>query len=159
MSNDNDVRPFDEPDGESRAIPVAPEPASASPAVPCPDCRGSGRIVLLTSSRACARCGGSGRLDAAAGTRQGSGDPNSQRPAARAHLDAAAGRTPKRPVEESDREVIRTFTYDVDGRLTSVTDARQPCRGEVTVWRYGRDGGREWWKIRAVRFHREAGKR
>ena len=28
----------------------------------CPDCNGTGRIVLLTSVRPCERCGGTGRL-------------------------------------------------------------------------------------------------
>lgn len=27
----------------------------------CPDCKGSGRIVLFTSSKPCAKCGGSGK--------------------------------------------------------------------------------------------------
>jgi hypothetical protein len=48
MSNDNDARHFNEPDREPEPLPILPKPASAAP---CPDCRGSGRVVLLTSSQ------------------------------------------------------------------------------------------------------------
>jgi hypothetical protein len=32
------------------------------PAVPCPDCRGSGRVVLLVSARPCGTCEGAGKV-------------------------------------------------------------------------------------------------
>jgi hypothetical protein len=35
------------------------------PPHPCPECGGSGRVVLLTSSRPCSRCGGEAASDAA----------------------------------------------------------------------------------------------
>jgi hypothetical protein len=65
-------------------------PTKTPAAVPCPDCGGSGRVVLLISSRVCGRCGGAGRQDAAGG---------------------AAERT----VEAPDGS---TRTYDGHGRLT-----------------------------------------
>jgi YD repeat-containing protein len=138
MSNDNDARPFNEPDEEPGSFPVTPEPALAGPAAPCPDCRGSGRVVLLTSSRPCAVCGGSGRL-AAAGTTPGPDDPKPGPAAPRGRPDAAAPRTLGRTIEESDGEVARTYAYDGYGRLASVTHTRRPCHAEVTVWRYDRD--------------------
>ena len=35
-------------------------PASKSPGTACPDCRGAGTVVLLTSRSPCKRCGGTG---------------------------------------------------------------------------------------------------
>ena len=67
MSDNNDGTPFKGTDREPESFPVAPEPASPGPAAPCPDRRGSGRIVLLTSSRACRHCGGTRRLEPAGG--------------------------------------------------------------------------------------------
>ncbi len=93
MPNDKDARPFNEPGMEPEPLRASPEPAPTGPAARCPDCRGSGRIVLLTSSRACGRCGGAGRLD-------------------------AAGGTPRRTVEAPDGS---TRTYDEHGRLIVLT--------------------------------------
>jgi len=93
MSDNNDGTPFKGTDREPESFPVAPEPASPGPAAPCPDRRGSGRIVLLTSSRACRHCGGTGRLEPAGGE---------------------AGRT----VEAPDGSVR---TYDGLGRLIMLT--------------------------------------
>ncbi len=105
MSSDNDSRPFKEPGTEPESFPASPETAPTGPADRCPDCRGSGRIVLLTSSRACGRCGGAGRLD-------------------------AAGGTPRRTVEAPDGS---TRTYDEHGRLIILTypyrrEASVSCR-------------------------------
>ena len=36
-------------------------------APPCPDCRGGGRVALLTSSVPCGKCGGTGRVAYAGG--------------------------------------------------------------------------------------------
>jgi YD repeat-containing protein len=60
MMQDNGNGESDSPEGRSKA-------ASESVAAPCPDCRGSGQVVLLASSRACRRCGGAGRVDRAGG--------------------------------------------------------------------------------------------
>jgi YD repeat-containing protein len=130
MSNDNAGEPSNAQDGEAESFPVSPEPALAGPAAPCPDCRGSGRVVLLVSSQPCALCGGSGRLEPAGGTTPGPAAP-------RGRPDAAAPRTLGRTIEESDGEVVRTYAYDAYGRLASVTHTRRPC-GEIAVWRYDR---------------------
>jgi hypothetical protein len=66
MSSDQDGRYPEGADRDSTSFPAPPAP----PAVVRPDCRGGGRIVLLTSSRACGRCGGGGRVPAAGGSLQ-----------------------------------------------------------------------------------------
>jgi YD repeat-containing protein len=96
MSNDNDARPFDERVIELKSFSVPPEPGSTGPSAPCPDCYGSGRIVLLTSSRLCRRCGGAGQVDAAGGKPE--------------------------PTAQDQDEV--NYTYDLHGRVTSVRHPR-----------------------------------
>src|SRR5579859_2500408 len=118
MSDDNDAGPFNEPDGEPGSLAVLPEPA---PAAPCPDCRGSGRVVLLVSTRPCAGCGGSGRLDAAAGATPEADNPGPRLAAPCGLSDAAVRATPERTIEGPDGEVVRTYTFDVYGRIGSVT--------------------------------------
>jgi hypothetical protein len=53
MSDNGDEAPLDERDVESRSFPVPPEPKANGPAAHCPECIGSGQVLLLTSSRAC----------------------------------------------------------------------------------------------------------
>jgi hypothetical protein len=129
MSNGNNDKPVNGPDGEPESFPVSREPASTGPAapfVPCPDCRGSGRVVLLVSSRECVRCGGSGRLDAAGGVTPAIAAP-------RGPSGPADPGTQKRVVEVPGGRV--TYTYDAYGRIASVTHTAGPG-GVAAVWEY-----------------------
>jgi len=78
--------------------------------VPCPECRGSGVIALLVSSRPCTRCGGLGRIETAAKAPE----PEAQEPESEAASESysyGAG---------TGAEVV-CRTYDAQGRLTSET--------------------------------------
>jgi len=110
-------------------------PGGLPPAAPCPDCRGSGQAVLLVSTRPCARCGGSGRLDAGAGTTPGTDGPNPTPAAPPGRPDAPARRRPGRTIEESDGDVVRAYTYDAYGRVASMMLTRRDG-AEAAGWQY-----------------------
>jgi YD repeat-containing protein len=98
-----------EPNGNGSAD-CEPKPSagpSEAATLECPECRGSGTIVLLVTSGACMRCGGRGRIG----------------PAARASELEAARRPDRRGKQHqpiSDAQVV-SRTYDAEGRLTSET--------------------------------------
>jgi RecJ-like exonuclease len=71
----------------------------------CPECHGSGRIVLLISSRPCTRCGGRGWIEPAAKA------PEPEIECESYSYDAATGAV----VQVSSR------TYDAQGRLVRET--------------------------------------
>jgi hypothetical protein len=48
--------------GDREAKSEAPEGGVGGPAVGCPDCHGSGSVLLLISRRPCERCCGTGRI-------------------------------------------------------------------------------------------------
>lgn len=43
--------------------PARPPASPPPPVIPCPDCRGAGKITLFTSVQTCDRCAGTGKLD------------------------------------------------------------------------------------------------
>ena len=42
----------------------ADDPANCEAAAECPDCRGTGRVLLLITEQPCETCGGTGKADA-----------------------------------------------------------------------------------------------
>jgi len=97
---------------ETEGEPKSPGNEPGRETVPCPECRGSGVIALLVTSRPCTRCDGRGWIEPAAKAQEPEAPAPEPEGACESYpCDAGAG--------ECTEVICRT--YDAQGRLTSET--------------------------------------
>jgi hypothetical protein len=95
--------------------PAAPDETPAD----CPACRGTGKVMLLVSTRPCEACGGTGKFAVAAGA-EAEGPPQAGSDAEALEADEDYEVVVERIVEHRvPRCWVTTSTYDSENRLRS----------------------------------------
>jgi len=112
------------------------DPAAAS--VECPACRGSGKLLLLVSTRPCEKCGGTGKVSLKAGSTPSAGSGRADSTGSTSSPQAGSPeKDPKKAIPEAggpyDALVARTTENWVPGHwvTTCTYDAHDRLRRQV----------------------------